>query len=121
MPGGLMDISKLNSDRVQERQTQETTQSQKSQAAAQKKVENQAAGSAQSTATSRSSDVKWSADAKLATEAMAVAKASPDIRADRVASLKASIADGSYKVDAKALADKMISRSLEDDLLTRNS
>jgi negative regulator of flagellin synthesis FlgM len=115
-----MDITKISSDRVQERQTQETSQSQKSQAAAvQKRGDHRAAGVEGSSPAKRAEDVKWSSEARLASEALAAAKAAPDVRADRVAALKASIANGTYKVDSKTLADKMISRSLEDDLLTR--
>ncbi len=41
-------------------------------------------------------------------KAHAVAKSSPDVREERIAALKARIADGSYKVDADAIADKML-------------
>jgi len=114
-----MDISKISSDRIQERQAQETTQSQKAQTA-QKREEARAGGAEGSAPAKRAEDVKWSSEAKLASEALATAKASPDVRADRVAAIKASIASGSYQIDSKSLADKMISHSLEDDLLTRN-
>ena len=115
-----MDITKISSDRVQERQTQEANQSQKAQSAAQQRGDARANGAEGSGPANKAENVKWSSDAKLASEALATAKASPDVRADRVAALKAAIADGSYKVDSKTLADKMISRSLEDDLLARN-
>ena len=65
--------------------------------------------------------VKWSPDAEVAQEAMATAKAAPDTRADKVAHLKAAIKNGTYKVDAHKVADKMIQSSLEEDLLTRKA
>lgn len=36
--------------------------------------------------------------------------AQPDVRAERVAALKAAIANGSYRVDNTALAEKMLDR-----------
>ena len=38
----------------------------------------------------------------------------PEVRAEKVAELKAKIAKGEYKVDAHKLAEKMISESLKD-------
>ena len=115
-----MDISKISSERIQERQAQEAAQSQKSQSANQSRESAHVGGAEGSSPAQKAENVKWSAGAKLASEALATAKASPDVRADRVASLKAAIADGTYKMDSKAIADKMISHSLENDLLTRN-
>lgn len=63
--------------------------------------------------------VQWSEQATLAREATAAAKSAPDIRADRVAELKAAIRSGTYKVDAQKVADSMIQNSLEDALVTR--
>lgn len=65
--------------------------------------------------------VKWSEDAELAAQATADVKAAPDTRAEKVAQLKASIKNGTYKVDAHKVADKMIQESLEEDLLTRKA
>jgi len=65
--------------------------------------------------------VLWSQDASLISEGVQAAKSSPDTRADRVASLKASIAGGKYHVEPKDIAERMIQSSLEDDVLTRKS
>ena len=46
-------------------------------------------------------------------QAKSVAKATPDVRADRVAELKQRIADGKYKVDAPAIADRMVDEHLK--------
>ena len=41
----------------------------------------------------------------------------PDIRADRVAEIKARIESGEYRVDARELADKMLSDLLSEESL----
>lgn len=118
-----MDISKLGSDRIQQDRvgTKDATQTQKSTAsqAAENANVNNGAQATNVAKSNTSSNVKWSANAKLADEALAIAKNSPDVRPDKVAALKAAIANGTYKVDSKALADRMIEHSLQDDLLTR--
>lgn len=63
--------------------------------------------------------VKWSEDAELATEALHTAKATPDVRASKVAELRAAIKNGTYKVDAHKVAENMIQASLEEDLLSK--
>jgi negative regulator of flagellin synthesis FlgM len=47
----------------------------------------------------RAQDMKKMAD---------LAKAAPDVREDRIASLQKMIDEGKYKVDAKDIADKMV-------------
>ncbi len=42
--------------------------------------------------------------------------AEPDVRADRVAELKAQIKSGDYKIDPQALASKMLTDSLREDV-----
>ncbi len=42
--------------------------------------------------------------------------AEPDVRADRVAELKAQIKGGQYKVNAQELAQKMLTDSLREDI-----
>jgi negative regulator of flagellin synthesis FlgM len=118
-----MDISKISSERIQqERVAQDAAQTQKAQQAqAQQKAEaSKKAEGAEGSGAKGAADVKWSANAKLADEALAIAKNSPDIRSDKVAALKAAIQSGTYKIDSKGIADRMIESSLQDDLLSRN-
>src|SRR3989344_8544414 len=53
-------------------------------------------------------NVEISDRAKLMQQATDLAKASPDVRAEKVAALKKSIQDGTYKVDSQAVADKLV-------------
>lgn len=64
--------------------------------------------------------IKLSSDAIAVREGVEAAKSAPDVRAERVAALRGQIKDGSYKVDSKAIAEKMIRSSLEDDILARH-
>lgn len=54
-----------------------------------------------------------STEAKLRGEAFAVALSAPDIRAAKVSNLRAQVENGTYKVDSRAVAAKI----LEEDLL----
>ncbi len=56
--------------------------------------------------------VDISEQAHLMKQARDIVYASPDIRADRVSDLKRRIKDGSYKVDANAVADKLVDEHL---------
>lgn len=47
-------------------------------------------------------------------EALEAVKGAPDVRMDRIAELKAAIADGSYKIDSLKLADKMLRTHLTE-------
>jgi negative regulator of flagellin synthesis FlgM len=113
-----MEINKTTSDRVQQTGVDQAAASK----AKSVKDSKDAGAAAKARAEGTSSEkVSWSADATILNQGLDAARAAPDVRTDRVAALKAQLADGSYKVDAKKLADKMIGASLEDDLLTRNS
>jgi len=46
--------------------------------------------------------------------ARAVAGGAPDVREDKIAELKKRIAEGSYKVDANSVADKMVDEHLAE-------
>jgi negative regulator of flagellin synthesis FlgM len=50
-------------------------------------------------------------EAKLINE---VSAAEPDIREEKVAALKEQVDSGTYKVDAKAVADKLVDAHLDD-------
>lgn len=55
--------------------------------------------------------------AKRVQDAQTQLRQIPDVRADKVAEIKARIRDGKYEIDADAIADKMIRESLTNDLL----
>lgn len=121
-----MDISKVRPDRVQEDKGADKLSGNKgagktSQAGG-VKSKNDLADllGVENTASSPSPEkVSWSADAHIATEGLAQAKAAPDVRQDKVAALKAAIQKGTYQVDSKAVAEKMLQSSMEEGLLTR--
>ncbi len=52
------------------------------------------------------------ADKAPASPATALAASGPPVDADRIAALRAAIADGSYRIDADAIADRMIALDL---------
>jgi negative regulator of flagellin synthesis FlgM len=53
-------------------------------------------------------EVQLSATAEVARKALADLDKTPDVRQDKVESLKAAIADGSYRVDAERLATTLL-------------
>ena len=59
--------------------------------------------------------VEISDNAKFMAQAKELAMKSPDVRADKVANLKKSIRDGSYQVDSRDLADKILQDHFEND------
>jgi negative regulator of flagellin synthesis FlgM len=65
-------------------------------------------------------DVQISASGKGRAEAMQkafeIAKATPNVREDRVAALKKQIDAGTYKVDSGAVADGMMREAIKDHL-----
>ncbi len=77
-----------------------------------KSVKADRAGQVEKLAKEQSSSVpaksEISSAGKEFAKAHAVASATPDVREDRIAELKKRIAAGDYKVDADAIADKMI-------------
>ena len=56
--------------------------------------------------------VEVSRQARECQQAAEIAKASPEVRAEKVAALKEKIESGTYEVDSKELATKMIVDSL---------
>ena len=60
------------------------------------------------------SKIEFSDNAKIFMDAIEAVKNAPDVRLDRIAELKASIAEGSYKVDSATLADKMLRTHLTE-------
>lgn len=57
--------------------------------------------------------VEVSSRAKDAAQARAAAKSAPDVREDKVARLKQSVQDGSYKMDADKVASSMVDEHME--------
>ena len=57
--------------------------------------------------------VSFSSDARLHTQAFSVAMAAPDVRQDRVDALKAQVEGGSYVVDSKQIAQKLLQEEKE--------
>lgn len=58
--------------------------------------------------------VSVSKKAKEASTAKTVATATPDINEEKVAQIKARIKNGTYEVDADAIASKMIDQHLQE-------
>src|SRR5262245_34368939 len=57
-----------------------------------------------------------SARGKEFAAANAIAQNTPDTREEKIAELKRRIAEGSYKVDANAVADRMVNEHLAADI-----
>jgi negative regulator of flagellin synthesis FlgM len=60
--------------------------------------------------------VELSPKAKEMQEAMKILDTLPDVREDKVAQIKQQIEEGSYEIDGKKIAEKMIGESLINDL-----
>jgi len=114
-----MDITKIRSDKITEAQTGGAQASQKSKASQTIVSRETAAGAAKLGMGASSEKVSLSPESLLLQEGVATAKASPDVRTEKVAALKAAISSGTYKVDAHAVADKMLESHLEESLLAR--
>jgi negative regulator of flagellin synthesis FlgM len=60
-----------------------------------------------------SSKSEISGKARDMAQAKSVAQSSPDVREDKVAALRARIAEGKYSVDAQKVADRLVDQHLE--------
>jgi len=65
-------------------------------------------------------EVEISDNAKLMRQASDIAKAAGEIRRDKIAALKKSIQDGTYQVDAKEIADRLVDEHLNADFGKNN-
>lgn len=74
------------------------------------------ASSQGSSPTSQKDEVILSSQAQDFSQIYQSLKATPDVRTDRVQELSDKINSGTYNVDSKDVADKMIGRSMADDL-----
>jgi negative regulator of flagellin synthesis FlgM len=72
--------------------------------------------SKQSGTSQRGADtVQISDSAKLFQKAVETANSASEVQSEKVADLKKRIKDGSYRVDAAAIADKLVDEHLLDD------
>lgn len=65
---------------------------------------------------SKAADVDMSERAKSYQKALEIARATPDVREDRVAALKKQIQDGTYKIDSGAIADGIAREAIIEHL-----
>ncbi len=72
------------------------------------------ASSAPSASGGSSEQIALSSKAKDIQKAHEVIRSTPDIRTDKVNAIKQQIADGSYKVDSQAVADKILKQVVND-------
>jgi negative regulator of flagellin synthesis FlgM len=63
----------------------------------------------------RKDRVSLSPQARELLSAQRALAAIPDVRAEKVAEIKARIADGSYRIDSEKIAAEMIRQTLSDD------
>ena len=73
-------------------------------------------GAGQVTPGRRTDRVQFSAAALDLSHALRSVSEAPDVRADRVEALRAAIEAGTYRVDADAVAGRLVERGLGDDL-----
>ena len=69
---------------------------------------NRAAANAPAPAKEGGDRVSLSPEGKLRTEAFTAAMGAPDVRAEKVAALKARVQSGEYAIDGKAIATKLL-------------
>ncbi|NMC48423.1 MAG: flagellar biosynthesis anti-sigma factor FlgM [Desulfovibrio sp.] len=66
------------------------------------------AGDKASGATTSTDTVTLSGNAQLFSQAIREAQTAPDVRADRVAELKAQVESGTYQPDSRKIAEKLL-------------
>lgn len=72
------------------------------------------------TAVRSGAEVEISDTAKLMRQASDIAQGSADIRRDKIAALKKSIQDGTYEVDAREIAERLVEEHLNADFGKNN-
>lgn len=77
---------------------------------------NSKAESTGSAAIAGSANTEISSKAKEMSKAREVAAAAPDTREEKIAELKKRITEGRYKVDSKAVADRMVDEHLSSGI-----
>lgn len=101
---------KVNPSTTHSAQSSETSSSKK---ASRSSAASESASANRSSKLSDSYKAELSDRAREMSRAKEVANSAPDVREDRVAALKRKIADGSYRVDADAIAEKMFDDHLK--------
>lgn len=77
----------------------------------------ESSSASQAEAASQATKVELSPRVQEIKKIQELAKSAPDVDVEKVAKFRQMIADGTYKVDAKAIADKMV----DDALMTMGS
>lgn len=108
-----MELNKINANQVGASQLNEQGRVQKKSVTSK---DTQDAASKQSVAPSGDS-LQISSEASALAQGLNAVKNSADVRPDRVAELKKAIQAGTYKVDAKKVAEKMLDSSIEESIL----
>jgi negative regulator of flagellin synthesis FlgM len=106
-----MRVSDTNSSPIQSTETRHTGKAGSSKDG---KKPDQAGGPHAGGSESVKSDI--STRGKEMARATAAAHSAPDVREDRIAELKKRISEGSYKVDANAVADRLVEDHLAADI-----
>lgn len=109
-----MDIKKVGGQSVYESQTSQAKSAEKTKSGQESADVKTLLGGM---AAAPSKNVEWSEDAQIVKEAVAIAKAAPDIRSEKVSRLKEMIKNGTYKMDSSKIADSMIQSSMEEALI----
>jgi len=60
-------------------------------------------------------EIEISERAQLMKQAMELARNTPDVRKDKIESLKKSVKDGTYQVDSSKVADRLVEEHLRND------
>ena len=107
-----MRVNPNSSSSIQSTQTSETSQAGKAEKAKAKKGST-SADEVASTATPESGGAQISAKGREMAQAKAVAEGAPDVREAKIAELRKRIAEGKYKVDPEAVADRMVDDHLK--------
>lgn len=72
-----------------------------------------AAKAADQTKNNLSNELKISNQARVFAQAKEIAQKTPDVNQDKVQRIKQMVQEGKYKVDAEALADKMLKEEID--------
>lgn len=104
-----MKVNQSPTTPIQSAQTGEATGAKKSA----KTSAAQAAYAQSSASTEGAAKTEISAKAREMAKAKSVAQQTPDVREEKVAEIKRRLAEGRYKVDPQAVADRMVDEHLK--------